>query len=40
MSAKFGTAGNPDNFTLEGFKKSKDMPLWLKDKGLDRKSVV
>jgi deoxyribonuclease-4 len=35
VSAKFGTAGNPDNFALEGFKKSKDMPLWLKDKGLD-----
>ena len=35
MRAKFGTAGNPDNFALEGFKKSKDMPLWLKGKGLD-----
>ena len=35
MRALFGTAGNPDNFGLEGFKKSKDMPLWLKNKGLD-----
>ena len=35
MRAKFGTAGNPDNFALEGFKKSKNMPLWLKGKGLD-----
>lgn len=35
MSAKFGTAGNPDSFAREGFKKSKDMPLWLKGKGLE-----
>ena len=35
MRALFGTAGNPDNFGLEGFKKSRDMPLWLKEKGLD-----
>ena len=35
MRALFGTAGNPDNFGLEGFKKSRDMPLWLKGKGLD-----
>ena len=35
MRALFGTAGNPDNFGLEGFKKSKDMPQWLKNKGLD-----
>lgn len=31
----FGTAGNPDRFQAEGFKASKDMPLWLKGKGLD-----
>ncbi|MGM9577977.1 MAG: TIM barrel protein [Evtepia sp.] len=31
----FGTAGNPDRFQAEGFKASKDMPLWLKEKGLD-----
>lgn len=35
MRALFGTAGNPDNFGQEGFKKSRDMPLWLKGKGLD-----
>ncbi|MGN0969326.1 MAG: TIM barrel protein [Evtepia sp.] len=35
MSAIFGTAGNPDRFQAEGFKASKDMPLWLKEKGLD-----
>ena len=35
MRAKFGPAGTPDNFALEGFKKSKNMPLWLKGKGLD-----
>lgn len=35
MRAMFGTAGNPDRFQAEGFKASKDMPLWLKGKGLD-----
>lgn len=35
MRALFGTAGNPDRFQAEGFKVSKDMPLWLKEKGLD-----
>ena len=35
MRAMFGTAGNPDRFQEEGFKASKDMPLWLKGKGLD-----
>lgn len=35
MRAIFGTAGNPDRFQTEGFKASKDMPLWLKEKGLD-----
>lgn len=35
MRAIFGTAGNPDRFQAEGFKASKDMPLWLKEKGLD-----
>lgn len=35
MRAMFGTAGNPDRFQAEGFKASKDMPLWLKEKGLD-----
>lgn len=35
MKAMFGTAGNPDRFQAEGFKASKDMPLWLKGKGLD-----
>lgn len=35
MTALFGTAGNPHRFTTEGFKHSEDMPLWLKNKGLD-----
>ncbi len=35
MRALFGTAGNPDRFAAEGFKHSKDMPRWLKEKGLD-----
>ena len=32
MRALFGTAGNPDRFAAEGFKHSKDMPRWLKEK--------
>ena len=32
MSAKFGPAGNPDNFP---YKSSSDMPGWLKEIGLD-----
>lgn len=35
MRALFGTAGNPDAFAAEGFRRSKDMPRWLKDRGLD-----
>ena len=35
MRALFGTAGSPDAFAEEGYKKSQDMPLWLKNKGLD-----
>lgn len=35
MSVKFGTAGNPEAFLAEGHKKSRDMPLWLKRKGLE-----
>ncbi|MPM65234.1 endonuclease 4 [bioreactor metagenome] len=35
MAAKFGTAGNPQSFYDEGFTASKDMPQFLKSKGLD-----
>ena len=35
MGAKFGAAGNGDLFYKEGFKASEDMPLWLKNFGLD-----
>ena len=35
MSALFGTAGNPDRFLEEGFRHSRDMPGWLKSRGLD-----
>ena len=35
MFAKFGPAGNSDSFYKDGFKDSKDMPKWLKEKGLD-----
>ena len=35
MSARFGTAGNPDRFSREGGRRSVDMPLWLREKGLD-----
>lgn len=35
MTAKFGPAGNSDSFYAEGNKKSEQMPLWLKGKGLD-----
>jgi len=35
VRALFGTAGNPDRFADEGFKRSRDMPLWLREKGLD-----
>ena len=35
MRALFGTAGNPEAFYAAGKKQSKDMPLWLKERGLD-----
>lgn len=35
MRARFGTAGNPEGFYAAGKKQSKDMPLWLKEQGLD-----
>lgn len=35
MNALFGTAGNPEGFYASGKKKSKDMPAWLKEQGLD-----
>lgn len=35
MKAFFGTAGNPEGFYAAGKKQSKDMPLWLKEQGLD-----
>lgn len=35
QKAKFGTAGNPDRFLEEGNKSSKDMPRFLREKGLD-----
>lgn len=35
MRALFGTAGNPEAFYAAGKKQSKDMPAWLREKGLD-----
>ena len=35
MGAKFGAAGNGDLFYAQGFKASEEMPLWLKNFGLD-----
>lgn len=35
MKALFGTAGNPEAFYAAGKKQSKDMPAWLKERGLD-----
>ena len=35
MSALFGTAGNPDAFAAQGFRHSRDMPQWLRERGLD-----
>ncbi|MDO4617887.1 MAG: TIM barrel protein [Clostridia bacterium] len=35
MYAKFGPAGNSDSFRLAGYKASEDMPLFLKNMGLD-----
>lgn len=34
MRVLFGTAGNPDAFRLYGHTRSRDMPQWLKNKGL------
>ena len=35
MLAKFGSAGNPDDFYSEGYKASEQMPAWLSGKGLN-----
>jgi deoxyribonuclease-4 len=35
LTARFGTAGNPDAFLAQGGKHSKQMPAWLKAQGLD-----
>lgn len=35
MGAKFGVAGNGELFYNQGFKASEEMPLWLKNFGLD-----
>lgn len=35
MNVRFGPAGNSDSFYREGFKSSLDMPLWLKNRGLN-----
>ncbi len=35
MKARFGTAGNPENFYSAGYKASKDLPRWLNEIGLD-----
>ena len=35
MRARFGTAGNPEGFYAAGKKQSKQMPGWLRERGLD-----
>ena len=35
MRACFGTAGNPDAFAAAGYRRSQDMPAWLRTQGLD-----
>jgi deoxyribonuclease-4 len=35
MQVRFGPAGNPASFQLQGHKSSLDMPFWLKKLGLD-----
>ena len=35
MGAKFGVAGNGDLFYSQGYKASEEMPLWLRNFGLD-----